>query len=340
MTEAALWRVVGRRADGEAHAVLVRLTGSAVQGGSWTAGSGTADLATGEPIDLRHRFRIGGVTKTFVATVVLQLAAEGRIGLDDPVSIHLPDLVRRPVTVRQLLNHTSGLADEGDVRYNDTGWFLRHRLNTFTPEQRVARALRLPLLHPPGTRQQIARANYDLAGLLIDAVTGGSYRDEVEHRLLRPLGLTGTSLPGTDPTLPQPHLRGYDAGVDVTEQNPSIHGAAGEMVSTLPDLDRFLTALVGGELLPAEVRRVLFEVPAVPYLNGGGMAHAGAGLDRLELPNGVVLWGMAGIVHGTLAGMATTPDLGRRLGYVISPTVRGTMRVPPMVHELVAAAYT
>jgi D-alanyl-D-alanine carboxypeptidase len=339
MTDALL-KLVGTRPDDAAHAVMVRLSGPAVEGGTWTAVSGTADPATGEPADARHRFRIGGLTKTFVATVVLQLAAEGRLDLDDPVPNHLPGLVEHPVTVRQLLDHTSGLADESDVRYNDTAWFLQHRTETFTPEQRVAKALRLPLLYPPGTGQQLARANYDLAGLVIEAVCGRSYREEVETRLLRPLGLAGTSLPGTDPTLSGPHLRAYEDGIDVTEQNPSIHGAAGEMVSTLPDLERFLTALVGGELLPAEEQRVLFDVPQVRSLNDPRPALAAAGLDHLVLPGGVTVWGMAGVVHGAITGMVTTRDLGRCLTYVISPTVRGTMRVPPLAVRLIEAAFS
>ncbi|MCY0941351.1 serine hydrolase domain-containing protein [Streptomyces antarcticus] len=339
MNEEVLRRAVGSRPDDDAHAVLVRLTGPDVPDGCWTACEGVADPRTGEPAGPLHRFRIGGVTKIFLATVVLGLAAEGALGLDDPVESLLPGLIDPAVTVRQLLDHTSGLADESDVRYNDTGWFLRHRYDTFTAGDRLALPLKLPLSFPPGTRQQLTRANYEIAALVVERLTGRGYAREIEDRVLRPLDLSATCLPGTDPTLPVPHLRGHDLGVDVTEHNPSIHGPAGEMVSNLPDLDRFLVALVSGELLPAAQTEELFRVPEVPYVRGHA-AYAGSGLDRLVLPDGVEVWGMAGLVHGALTGIVTTRDLRRRLTYAVSPTERGTVRLPPVAQELVAAAFS
>lgn len=334
-----LLQAVGRRPDADAYAVLVRLTGPDVPDGVWTATEGVADPRTGEPAGPLDRFRIGGVTKVFVATVVLGLVAEGALGMDDPVERHLPGLVHPEITLRQLLDHTSGLADESDVRYNDTAWFLEHRYDTFTAEERLALPLRLPLSFTPGTRQQLTRANYEVAALLVERVTGRGYAREIEDRVLRPLRLSATSLPGSDPTLPGPHLRGHDLGIDVTEHNPSIHGPAGEMISNLPDLDRFLVALAGGELLPAAQTEELFRLPDVPYVRGHG-AYAGAGLDRLVLPDGVEVWGMAGVVHGALTGMATTRDLRRRLTYAVSPRKRGRERLPSVGQRLIAAAFS
>ncbi|MBB5113275.1 D-alanyl-D-alanine carboxypeptidase [Micromonospora echinospora] len=332
---AAVRRVVGQRPDDEATAVVVRLTGP---DGRWQCASGVADLATGAAVRDDQRFRIGGVTKTFVAATVLSLAAEGRLGLDDPVRDHLPDLLPRAVTVRRLLDHTSGLADESDVRYNDTEWFLAHRFDTFTPADLTARSLRRPLLFEPGTAQQITRANYVIAGMLVERVTGHPYADEVEARILRPLGLTATSLPGIDPTMPEPHVRGYDHGVDVTEHSPSIHGAAGEMISTVADLDRFLAALFAGEVLSRPWLAEMLRVPPGPYARGGP-AFCGAGLDRAELPNGLTVWGMAGIVHGCLSGIVATPDGRSRFVYLVAPTSRGGLRVPPLVQLLVTNAF-
>lgn len=334
-----LLRAVGRRPDTEAYAVLVRLSGPDVPGGVWTAADGVADPRTGEPAGPLHRFRIGGITKVFVATVVLALVAEGAFGLDDPVERHLPGLLHPDITVRQLLNHTSGLADESDVRYNDTAWFHEHRYDTFTADERLALPLKLPLSFAPGTRQQLTRANYEVAALLVERLTGRSYAQEIEDRVLAPLRLSATSLPGTDPTLPHPHLRGHDLGADVAEHSPTIHGPAGEMISDLTDLDRFLVALAGGELLPAAQTEELFRLPGVPYVRGHA-AYAGTGLDRLVLPDGAEVWGMAGLVHGSLTGMVATRDLRRRLTYAVSPTERGRERLPPVGQRLIAAAFS
>ncbi|MFF7279709.1 serine hydrolase domain-containing protein [Streptomyces griseorubiginosus] len=334
-TAGRLRRAVGQRPDGEATAVLVHAEGPA---GPWSAAAGVADVTTGEPARHEHRFRIGGVTKTFLAATVLAMAEDGLLDLDEPVDRQLPGLLRAPVTTRQLLDHTSGLADESDVRYNDTPWFLRHRLDTFTPEQLLARPLRQPLDFAPGTAQQITRANYVVVGLLVERVGGRGYAKEIEERVLRPLGLDATTLPGTDPALPAPHLRGYEDGLDITEHSPTIHGAAGEMISTVPDLDRFLTALLGGELLGEQALAQMFRVPDVPYVKGGP-AFCGAGLDSMVLPGGTTVWGMAGVVHGYLAGIGATRGLGHRVVYMMAPRTRGTLRVPPAVQSILAAAF-
>lgn len=340
MSAPDLAAAVGDRPDGEATAVLVRVTGP---DGTTERGSGAADPATGRPVGPHLAFRIGGVTKTFVAATVLSLAAEGLIDLDEPVAVHLPGVLRAPATVRQLLDHTAGLADESDVRYNDTGWFLRHRFDTFTPEQLAARAVRLPPAFEPGTAQQITRAGYVLAGMLIEQVTGNPYAAEIRSRILRPLGLRRTFLPGADPALPEPCLRGFDEGIDVTEHSPSIHGAAGEMLSTVDDLDRFLAALLAEEVIPGKELRQMFRVPRVRYL-GGGEAFCGAGLDSVVVPGGGTVWGMAGIVHGHLGGIAATVDPGtlrpkRRLVYMVAPTARGRLRVPPVAQRIILAAF-
>ncbi|MEV7287868.1 serine hydrolase domain-containing protein [Streptomyces sp. NPDC093252] len=330
----ALDRAAGRRPDDEATAVLVRAESPR---GRWSAARGVADPATGEPVTEHHRFRIGGLTKTFVATVVLSLAEEGLLALDEPAARHLPGTLPPEVTVRHLLDHTSGLADDSDVRHHDTPWFLRHRRDTFTPAELIALALREPLAFRPGTGQQITRANYVLAGMLIEAVTGRPYAREIEDRILVPLSLTATSLPGTDPALPGPCVRGHEQGTDVTEQSPTLHGAAGEMISSVPDLDRFLVALFGGELLPAKSLAPMFRVPDVPYARGG-RAFCGAGLDSLRLPGGATVWGMAGVVHGYVCGMGAHRDPARRVVYLLAPRTRGTTRLPATAEALLRAA--
>ena len=332
--EATSALVVVRAEDGD---VQVRSAGS------------RARVGPADPGPAADRFRIGSISRVFLAVVVLQLAAEGRLDLNVPVRDLLPELIpaaHTGVTVRHLLNHTSGLADDSDVRVNDTAWFLRHRFGTFTAEQIVALALDRPLTFEPGTAQQATRVNYVLAGMLAERVTGLSHADLIRQRVLDPLGLRATTLPGTDPTLPRPHRRGYELvpdgdgerRLDVTEHNPSMYGAAGSMISTPADLDRFLLALFRGELVPPAQQAELFTVPDRPYQRGG-RAFCSAGLESLPIGPGERGWGMPAVVHGCISGMGATRDLRRRLVYVVNPTRRGSTQLPPIVQRIVGAAF-
>ncbi|GAA4904575.1 serine hydrolase domain-containing protein [Streptomyces coeruleoprunus] len=239
------------------------------------------------------RFRAGSITKTFVATVVLQLAAERRLALGDTVAARLPGLLPEPVarriTVRQLLTHTSGLPDY----VPPTG--------PPTPEAAVRAALAARPARPPG-RYAYANTNYVLLGLLVTRVTGRPYAAEADRRILTPLRLTGTSFPGSRTTLPSPHGRGYDAGGrDVTVLDPRIAGAAGELVSTLDDLNRFYAALLGGRLLtPPQLRELLATTAA------GG--RYGMALYPVALSCGATVWGHNGRIPGSYVRTAATRD--------------------------------
>ncbi len=191
------------------------------------ANGGIHYAQSGAGISSADHFRAGSITKTFLATVVLQLAAEHRLSLSDTVEKYLPGLVRgagndgRALTLRALLTHTSGLYDFTA----DTGGMV-----PLTPRQ----AVRLALTHPPADRGRFAysNTNYVLLGLVVQQVTGRSYADETERRLITPLRLTGTSFPGSRTSLPSPHGRAYTSGGhDVTELDPRVAGAAGELVS-------------------------------------------------------------------------------------------------------------
>ncbi|MFF2952953.1 serine hydrolase domain-containing protein [Kitasatospora sp. NPDC057965] len=285
--------------------------------GSWSASVGVADTTTDQPRSTRERFRIGSVTKPFVATVVLQLQAEGRLDLDDTVERWLPGLVSgngndgSAITLRRLLNHTSGVFDYGD----DPGMgaklftpaFLTRRYDTYSLEQLVRIALSHPPVFAPGTAYRYSNTNYLLAGMVVERVTGHPYGEEVERRIIRPLGLTGTSVPGTATDLPRPHARGYSklfggsaTPLDVTELNPSMAGSAGEIVSTTADLTRFLSALLRGRLLPpAELE----EMTAPGPHDSGGL-----GLGSGTLSCGVTVWGHDGGIHGSSTLALATRD--------------------------------
>lgn len=256
---------------------------------------------TGRGITRADHFRAGSVTKTFIATVVLQLADEHRLSLSDTVEDHLPGLVRgegndgRTLTLRELLTQTSGLADftadtEGAI--------------PLTPLQ----AVRIALTHPPTAhgRFSYSNTNYVLLGMVVRQVTGHSYAAEAERRIITPLRLTGTSFPGARTTLPSPHGRAYAAdGSDVTELDPRVAGAAGELVTTLADLDRFYAALLGGELLPPHRLHEMLDTRA---------AHGsyGMGLYPAKLPCGTTVWGHNGRIRGSYVRTAATVD-GRRV---------------------------
>ncbi|MFI1969571.1 serine hydrolase [Streptomyces cinnamoneus] len=288
------------------------------------ATAGVADVRTGRRIGLTDRFRAGSITKTVVATVTLQLVAEHRLNLDDPVAEHLPAPNAtaltgaergRTVTVRQLLTHTSGLFSYTDDdaffrRFFGQG-FTEHRYESHTPDALLGTALAHAPYGPPGTRYRYSNTDYLLLGMVIRQVTGHSYAVEATRRIIVPLRLTGTSFPGTRATLPLPHGRAYSAATgdapgakgltDVTDLNPSAAGAAGEMVSTLPDLNRFFAALLSGTLLPPAELRAMRDTS----LSGGSY---GMGVFPVRLPCRRTVWGHNGEITGSYVQTLGTAD--------------------------------
>lgn len=213
-------------AAGATETVLPRLTGRGkAPAAALPASSGTRSryTAAGHGIARTDHFRAGSVTKTFIATVVLQLASQHRLSLSDPVERYLPGLLRghgtdgRRITLRVLLSHTSGLPDFAQAT---------RAIVPLTPLQAVHIALTLPPAR--AGRFSYSSTNYVLLGLVIRRVTGRSYADEARRRIITPLRLTGTSFPGSHTTLPSPHGRAFSAdGSDVTRLDPRVAGAAG-----------------------------------------------------------------------------------------------------------------
>ncbi|RSM77968.1 D-alanyl-D-alanine carboxypeptidase [Amycolatopsis sp. WAC 01375] len=249
------------------------------------------------------RFRIGSVTKTFTATVVLQLAAENRLDLDDPVGKWLPGLVARgdEIPVRRLLNHTSGL-----FNYTQDQPALSTR-ETYTPHQLAEIAMAHPADFAPGAGWGYSNTNYVLAGMVAERVTGRDLADEITDRVTRPLGLTATRLPRAgDETLGEPHSVHYtklfspdpDAEIhDASALEPSPYWAAGGMVSSAGDLLRFFEALLGGRLLPPEQQSAMFTTtPTRDWLDS---ASYGLGVSSLTLSDGTEVWGMGGALFGS-----------------------------------------
>jgi D-alanyl-D-alanine carboxypeptidase len=246
------------------------------------------------------RFRIGSITKTFVATVVLQLADEGRIRLDEPINQQLPDTIPggEHITVRHLLGHTSGLYDYmKDEGMSTNRWRGADRFDSYRPRELLTAALRHNPYFAPGARFRYSNTNYIVAGLLIEHVTGRPYGSEIRDRILTPLRLTSTTIPGDATEVPRPQLTAYRtiAGTrtDVTDMNPSLDWAAGEMISTTADLEIFFAALLSGRLTsPHALAQMQQTVPM-----GMGF-HYGLGLQRFDPPCGDSVWGHGGELIG------------------------------------------
>ena len=349
LSDEKLSAAIANLPDDEVTGALVQVRGSA---GCWQGTSGVADLRTGRPVPQDARFRIGSVTKVFTAVVALQLVAEGKLDRDQSVQHYLPGFLPADyptIKVGQVLNYTSGINGVG-VPHKDPAWFFVHRYDHWEPGSQLD--LTRPLAFDPGTKQRYGNADYWLAGLLIEKVTGHTWEREVTDRIIRPLRLTGTSAPGDDRRIHGPHARGYEAvetpdgtrWVDITEANPSLQWSAAAIVSTAADLDRFMVALFSGRLLPAPQLELMFTVPDVPRYDGDDdptndrPAAYSSGLSRIQL-GPLTLWGKTGDRPGYNNGMGATKDLSRRLIYSVN-TIHMGGEQPAAAQRIIGASFT
>ncbi|MDH6144748.1 D-alanyl-D-alanine carboxypeptidase [Kitasatospora sp. GP30] len=321
-------------------AALAAVTGRDGRSRNYAAGVG--DLATGAPVPRDGQVRIGSNTKTFTATVILQLVGEGKVGLDQPVETYLPGLLRgdgidgRRITVRELLQHTSGLpeylAAMGDILADPHRYYEPRDLLDFALTQKADFA--------PGTKWEYSNTNYIVAGLLIEKVTGRPVGEEITTRIIDRLGLRHTYVPAQgELTVRGPHPEGYERATpggpwkDVTEFDPSAGWSAGELVSTNSDLNQFFTALMTGKLLgPAELAQMRTTVPADEV--GPGTRY-GLGIMSRPLTCGGVYWGHGGDIPGYRTRGGVTDD-GRAVS--ISVTTTPDAASAPHVEAAVDAA--
>ncbi|MER6943788.1 serine hydrolase domain-containing protein [Nonomuraea sp. NPDC000554] len=300
--------------------------------GEWVGSAGAAELGGAAKPPTNGHVRIGSSTKTFTATLVLQLVAEGKVGLDTPAADYLPEFgLDERITVRMLLQHTSGLFnfsgevyDDGTVvlgipiPYSTTGkeW-MDNRFKTYRPQELVELALSKPARFEPGTGWSYSNTNYVLAKLLIEKVTGRSVAEEMRRLILGPLGLSGTVVPDASPEIPEPHAHAYyryeDAGeqktIDITRQNPSWISSGGDMISTTQDLHTFISALLGGKLLPAP----LLAEMCTPHPTGIPNMDYGLGVFVVKTDGGGTVISHNGAAVGHAALMYGTPDGSKTL---------------------------
>ncbi len=268
-----------------------------------TTGTRTTFVSAGQPsvagpqaFRLHQPFRAGSVTKSIVATLVLRLVSDGTLRLDDTVERWLPGMLPRgrELSVRSLLQHTSGLSDHlaGPTAGTLLAPLLGDPAHRFAPSELVRSVARRPLLFEPGTGWAYSNTNYVLLGLIVEAATGQPLGRVLERRLLRPLDLHETRLP-RDASLPPNAVHGYlltgnelvrvppRRPLDVTLTDPSFTWAAGAVTATAPDLGRFYRTLLGGNLLPRRFLEAMTRTRPI----GSGMGY-GLGLLRVDTPCG------------------------------------------------------
>ncbi|MGW6985699.1 serine hydrolase domain-containing protein [Streptomyces sp. NPDC054932] len=294
--------------------------------------AGLADVSTGRKTrpDLRHR--VGSVTKTFTAVAVLQQSAKGRVDLDRPVGDYVPELLPgergRKVTVRMLLNHTSGIHDYvGDafpsLLKGTTESLDDHRYRTIRPAELIGYGVARPQVFEPGTDWSYSNTNYVLLGEVLRKVTGQDPERLITQDVIRRAGLRDTYFPGTDPRIRGAHARMYesffgliDPPRDYSDYNMTWAGTAGALISTPQDLNTFYRALLGGDLLP---RRQLDEMRTTVDVKDGtgavGMRY-GLGIYSLDTPCGPA-WGHDGGVFGAGTWALSSADGTRQfaIGY-------------------------
>lgn len=316
---------------------------------TWFGTAGVADLDTGAARGPGEYLHTGSSGKAFTAAVLLTLEAEGRLSLDDSVNRWLPGVLDvngydgDKITIRHLLSNTSGLfatglAPEVSHRYASRSGFLQHRFDSFTTEELLRIAVSQPPVGEPGERFEYSNGGFHIAGAVIEKVTGNTYEEEVERRVIRPLGLTHTRVrPAQDTRYPDPHPRAYSTlffkdgidpatltpenwqslmeepglpPLDVTEFNSSLAWSAGNVVSTTGDMSRFVHAMAGGSLLPPAQHRQMWST--VSTEGGHWMPHARYGLGLFEFDKeatgGRTLRGVGGSLWGSWFLSVGTPD--------------------------------
>ncbi|MGQ4379642.1 serine hydrolase domain-containing protein [Streptomyces sp. SAS_267] len=309
------------------------------EGESRIVRAGVADLDSGRPIRVDDHTRIASTAKAFSGAVALRLVDRHALSLDDTIGRRLPSLPRqwRSVTLRQLLNHTSGLPD-----YTQSPEFLeiltadpRHHFDSRRLLDFVADE---PLLFRPGSKYQYSNSDNIAVALMAEAVTGRPYEQLLRGLVYRPLGLRDTSLPqGYE--MPEPYMHGYD----VTPPNPpedvsealSASGvwASGGIISTPADLTRFIRGYAGGALISkATLREQRRWIDGASEPAGPGVNKAGAAIFRYSTRCGVVL-GHTGNFPGYTQLIAATPDGRRSLTFTLTTQVNKTNK-PELLERL------
>jgi D-alanyl-D-alanine carboxypeptidase len=262
--------------------------------GTMFRGFGVSDLTAGKRMSVDDKFRIGSNTKTFVVTVILQLADEGKLNIDDTLDkfklpVKVPNGAR--ITLRELAEMRSGL-----LNFYALPAFQAYDKPAAVPFDVAAwlqKGLDQPALFPPGTKFNYSNTNYILLGMVIESVTHNSVASEIENRILKPLNLTNTTYPVTDPGMPVPYTHGYMLNAkggwddETVALNPSVSGAAGVMISDAADMRRWVKVYTTTGMVSSASQRARLSCVPVPGRNGGFGLGIGCSAGWLGYTGGI-----------------------------------------------------
>ncbi|NNN29891.1 beta-lactamase family protein [Streptomyces sp. S3(2020)] len=291
--------------------------------------TGVADRKTLRTISTLDRFRIGSVTKTFSAVVLLQLRDEKKLKLNASVNSYLPGLLPDDrITVRHVLSHRSGLYDySNDMFAKSVPGFEAVRTKVFTYRQLVKRSLAHARTNSPGAAYSYSNTNFVVAGMLIEKLTGRSVGTAYQSRIIEPLRLSDTLYVHPATNIPGRHTRGYmtsdtagAAPIDATRQTTSWAQSAGALISTTADLNTFLSALLGGKLTSA---KSLDQMERWWKVNS--TTAYGLGLRRRTLSCGTSVYGHTGAVQGYYTYAFTSKDGKRSLSALANTSNNATV---------------
>ncbi|MET9961727.1 serine hydrolase domain-containing protein [Streptomyces sp. NPDC006326] len=305
----------------------------------WRGAAGVADVVTGRPVTADMRHRVGSITKTFTAAAVLQQVESGQIGLDTPIGRYLPELVPGErgdsITVRMLINHTSGLAEYLPYAYPslkaypalaDTGpqSLDDHRLTRFDPIELIEMGVTAPAVGTPGgTPGVYSNTNYLLLVQLLEQVTGTTAEHYITRNVIERAGLRDTELP-SGPYVNGPHSQLYEAWFgmidpprDYSVYDMSWVGPSASLTSTVADLNRFFGMLLAGEIVStSSLAQMQRTVPVVSQ--EGKIIDYGLGLHTMDSPGDETFWGHGGTVWGGGALAMTRADGQRQMSVAVN----------------------
>ena len=298
-------------------AVLAAVSDSKGESAGVAVGKGSLETGQAPPMD--GEVRVGSNTKTFVAVVVMQMVQEGKVGLDEPIETYLPGLIKGEgvdgsrITVRQLLQHTSGLPEYTDTTPG-SGDIFQIKDHYIPPRDLLDTALGKPAAFEPGTQWKYTNTNYVVLGMLVERVSQRPVGEQIDQRIVKKLGLSHTYFPAPgDRSIKGTHPQGYHLSAggkleDITEMDPAWAWAAGAMVSTPSELNTFFQAVLDGRLLTqASIDEMKNgAVDASSHL-GSGTVY-GLGLIGRSLSCGGTAWGHGGDIAGYHTRGGVGPD--------------------------------
>jgi D-alanyl-D-alanine carboxypeptidase len=305
----------------------------------WRGAAGVADVASGRPVTADMRHRVGSITKTFTAAAVLQQVEDGQIGLDTPIGHYLPQLVPGErgdaITVRMLINHTSGLAEYLPYAYPSLKAFPLladttpeslddNRLTRFHPTELIEMGVAAPAVGAPGgTPGVYSNTNYLLLCRLLEQVAGTTAEKCITQNVIEPAGLRDTELPA-GPHVTGSHSQMYESWFgmidpphDYSVYDMSWVGPAASLISTVADLNRFFGKLLAGEIVnQASLAQMQRTVPVISQ--EGKKIDYGLGLHKREVPGRGTFWGHDGSVWGAGAISMTSADGKRQMSIAVN----------------------